>query len=208
MSVDDGVLGAYVDEHFASSGADHAPRSPASRGAASGKDENMATMVGTQKDIASVLNALIELDLDAVEAYEAAIERLDDTDDKARLSTFMGDHERHVRELQTLVEGMGETPATKPDIKHVLTKGKVVLGSLIGDRLILLAMRMNEDDTNTAYDRACNREDLPSHVRTVLEQNRDDERRHREYIQRRLDAHDNKEVPSSRAPESGAPSVH
>lgn len=166
----------------------------------------MATMVGTQKDIADLLNSLIELDFDAVEAYEAAIERLQDENDKAKLSEFKGDHERHVRDLQPLVEELGEQAAQKADIKHVLTKGKVVLAGLAGDRLIMLAMKTNEDDTNQAYDRAVSRADLPAHIHTVLERNRDDERRHREYIEHRLEAYEGKEtaatseaVPSSHA---------
>lgn len=169
----------------------------------------MATMVGKQKDIAALLNALIELDLDAVEAYEAAIERLDDDDDRANYRLFMGDHQRHVREIQPLVVELGETPADKPDIKQVLTKGKVVMAGLIGDRLIHLAMKTNEDDTNTAYERAVSRDDVASHIRDVLVRNRDDERRHRDYIERRLAAYDEKDKSrdEARPSERGAPSV-
>jgi uncharacterized protein (TIGR02284 family) len=154
----------------------------------------MATMVGKQKDIAALLNALIELDLDAVEAYDAAIKRLKDNDDKRNLSLFMGDHERHVRELQPFVEELGEKAAQKADVKQVLTKGKVVLAGLVGDRLIMMAMKTNEDDTNTAYERASTRDDLPAHVKAVLVRNLDDERRHREYILRRLQAYEGKDV--------------
>jgi uncharacterized protein (TIGR02284 family) len=170
----------------------------------------MATMVGTQKDIADLLNSLIELDFDAVEAYEAAIERLDDENDKAKLSEFKGDHERHVRDLQPLVEELGEKAAQKADVKHVLTKGKVVLASLAGDRMIMLAMKTNEDDTNTAYERAVGRTDIPSHIHSVLERNRDDERRHREYIEGRLEAYEAKEAAPKgvEAPSEAVPSSH
>ncbi|HVH43707.1 MAG TPA: DUF2383 domain-containing protein [Labilithrix sp.] len=162
----------------------------------------MATMVGKQKDIGDLLNALIELDLDAVEAYDAAIDRIDDLDDKARLGEFRSDHERHVRELQPLVVELGEKPAEGPDIKRVLTKGKVVLASLIGDRLILLAMKTNEDDTNVAYDRAVARDDIPAHIHEVLLRNRDDERRHRAYMEKRLADFDT--VDTERAPTAQA----
>lgn len=37
----------------------------------------MATLVGTQKNFADALKALIELDYDAIEAYKAAIDRLE-----------------------------------------------------------------------------------------------------------------------------------
>lgn len=146
----------------------------------------MATMVGKQKDVAHLLNALIELDFDAVEAYEVAIDRIEDEDDKAAFASFRDDHERHTRELQPLVAELGGKPATTADIKRVLTKGKVFLASLVGDKAVLVAMKTNEDDTNTAYDRAVDRDDVPSHMRDVLVRNRDDERRHRAYIEKRL----------------------
>jgi uncharacterized protein (TIGR02284 family) len=98
----------------------------------------------------------------------------------------MADHERHVRELRPLVEHMGVSPATSPDIKAVLTRGKVQIGSLFGDRAILRAMKTNEDDTNRAYERANARPELPAVVREVLQRNLADERRHREYIEGRL----------------------
>ncbi|MBX3212590.1 MAG: DUF2383 domain-containing protein [Labilithrix sp.] len=147
----------------------------------------MATMVGTQKDLAHLLNSLIALDYDAIDAYEAAIDRIDDDGDKAQLEEFKGDHERHVCTLHPLVVELGGKPVEKADIKRVLTKGKVVLASLVGDRMILLAMKMNENDTNLAYDRAVQRTDLPAHVREVLVKNRDDERRHLAYILGRLE---------------------
>lgn len=39
-------------------------------------------------------------------------------------------------------------------VTTVLTKGKVVLGGPMGDKAVLQAMKTNEDDTNTAYERA------------------------------------------------------
>ncbi len=147
----------------------------------------MATMVGTQKDVATLLNGLIELDLDAVEAYRVAVDRIDDEADKAQLTEFMADHQRHAVDLQALVAELGSEPVRKPDIKRVLTKGKVLLAAIAGDRAILLAMKTNEDDTNDAYDRALGRDDLSVHVRNVLDKNREDERRHRAFIEQRLD---------------------
>lgn len=161
----------------------------------------MATMVGTQKDIADLLNALIELDFDAAEAYEVAIDRVEDEGDKAAFTSFKDDHERHTRELQPFVTELGEKPSDKSGFKAVLTKGKVSLASLVGDKAILVAMKTNEDDTNTAYDRAVSRDDVPSHIRDVLIRNRDDERRHLAYVEKRLATF---EKPEERAPTSEA----
>ena len=73
------------------------------------------------------------------------------------LEWFMSDHQRHTRDLAKVVQDYGETPATHADLRQVLTKGKVVISSLLGDRAILAAMRSNEDDTNKAYERAVSR---------------------------------------------------
>jgi uncharacterized protein (TIGR02284 family) len=146
----------------------------------------MATMVGTQRELSKLLNALLELDLDAIEAYRAACERLKNESDKTQLSSFQADHERHVRELRPFIAQMNERPAIGPDAKVLLAKGKVVLAGLVGDRAILTAMKTNEDDTNTAYERACRRGDIPADLRVVLDRGLADERRHREYILQRL----------------------
>jgi uncharacterized protein (TIGR02284 family) len=148
----------------------------------------MATLVGTQKDLAEMLNQLLELDFDAIEAYRAAIARMRDDGDRAHLLSFMADHERHTRELTVFIERLGHAPSTGPDIKQLLTKGKVVIGALVGDAAVLLAMRTNEDDTNKAYERATSRKDLTKEMREILERNLQDERRHRAWIQQRVEA--------------------
>jgi uncharacterized protein (TIGR02284 family) len=149
---------------------------------------SMATLVGTQKDLNRLLEALLELDYDAIEAYRAAIDRIEAPNDREQLQAFMADHERHVQEIGSFIAELGGSPAKGPDVKQWLAKGKVVIAGLVGDRAILMAMKTNEDDTNTAYERAAAREDLPSDIRMVVEQNLDDERRHRAWIEVRLGA--------------------
>ena len=147
----------------------------------------MATRIGTEPDVLSMLNDLIELDYDAAEAYEAAIERLDDPDSKSNLQTFRDDHLRHTQELSTVVRDLGGDPPTEGDFKAVLTKGKVVIAGLGGDVAVLRAMKSNEDDTNTAYERAVARDELTDDIIDLLQRNLDDERRHRAWIVRRID---------------------
>jgi uncharacterized protein (TIGR02284 family) len=148
----------------------------------------MTTLVGTQKNLADLLDALLELDYDAIEAYRAAIDRIGDPSDKAQLGSFLADHERHIRDLTPLVESLGKKASKGPDIKQWLTKGKVVIMGLAGDNAILHAMKTNEDDTNKAYERATSRTDLTSDVRYILERNLADERRHRAWLEARLGA--------------------
>jgi len=148
----------------------------------------MATMVGTQKEMDRLLNALLELDFDAIEAYRAAIARLQGLDERTQLALFMADHERHTRELAPLIVGLGKEPSAGPDVKQWLTKGKVIIAGLMGDNAVLKAMKSNEEDTNAAYESAVARTDLPQHIRTVLDRNLGDERRHRAWIDARLQA--------------------
>lgn len=146
----------------------------------------MATLVGTQKKLVDAIEALVELDYDAIEAYKAAIARLDDAEDKKQLRSFLADHERHVTELGPIVAQLGGVAAKGPDLKKWLTKGKVVIMGLAGSNAVLLAMKSNEDDTNTAYERVVGRGDLTPTIRAVCEKNLADERRHRAWIESRL----------------------
>src|SRR5258708_31622554 len=100
------------------------------------------------RDIVNLLNDLIELDYDAIEAYKAAIGRLSDVGDKTQLGQFMADHRRHVSELSLVVRNLGGSPPDHGDLKQVLTKGRVVLAGLTGEKAILEATKSNEDDTN------------------------------------------------------------
>lgn len=147
----------------------------------------MATLVGTQKNIESLLNALVELEFDAVEAYRVAVPRLARVEFREQFNEFKADHERHVRELSALMHQAGWAAPDHADLKQYVTKGKVLLGDLVGgDRAILAAMSANEDDTNRAYGRAQERLDLPGELRTQLDANLTDERRHRAWIEQRL----------------------
>lgn len=138
------------------------------------------------KDLTSLLSNLIQLDYDAVAAYEAAIDRLEDATAKTRLAEFRGDHERHTRDLSMLVRDLGGSPPTSGDFKAILTQGKVALGALMGDKPILQAMKSNEDQTNQAYEEAVKHPELSAETRSLLEANLADERRHRAWIEEHL----------------------
>lgn len=146
----------------------------------------MVTTVGMEKNIHTLISNLIELDYDAVEAYQAAIDRIDSAPFRKQLTEFMADHVRHTQELGRILVEAGRTAPSKGDMKSVLTKGKVVLASLAGDKAILMAMKTNEDDTNTAYERAFDHPEATGRLRDCLRQGLDDERRHRDWIEKQL----------------------
>ena len=142
----------------------------------------MTTTVGTENTLESLLEDLVQLDYDAADAYQAAIDRLEDARLRNTLAEFKRDHLRHITELGDILSSMGRTPPKEGDMKALLTKGKVVIAGLMGDESILQAMRTNEADTNTAYERAVQFKGLPSSTRDVLQRGLEDERHHCEWI--------------------------
>ena len=141
----------------------------------------------TYSKVCDALNDLIKLDFDAIEAYEAAIKRTDDETIRNRLMEFLQDHQRHTQNLGQEVRKLGGVPATGPGMMRMLTEGSVVMGALMEDRGVLKAMSKNEAVTNRAYEKAL--ESIGNQpARTVVQQNREDERRHKAWIDHQLEA--------------------
>lgn len=144
----------------------------------------MVTIVGMEGDFSSALTDLVELEYDAVEAYEAAINRLDNQEYRKKLISFKNDHMRHISELCELLKAHMITPPTGPSLgKQWLAKGKVILGNLVGDLAILRAMRSNEIDTNVAYERIKAREDSWPDSRDMIDRGFADEQRHKKWLE-------------------------
>lgn len=137
-------------------------------------------------EIAKHLNNVIELDFDAIAAYQAAIDRVESAEFRTKLEEFKQDHERHVETLGKLVQAHGAQAASSGDAKKLLTKGQVVIAGLMGDSAILEAMKMNEEQTNKKYESEVE-VDFPQDVHQALEQGLADERRHRGWIKETLD---------------------
>ena len=131
-------------------------------------------------------NHLIVTDFDAIEAYEAAIDRLSNQEDARMLESFRDDHRRHVERLSALVREAGYEPIQHADLHRFVTKGKVMIGGLMGDDAILRAMLSNESETNEAYDAAGLPREIAPEARLLLAHCLDDERRHREWLERRI----------------------
>jgi rubrerythrin len=143
----------------------------------------MVTLVGTQGNIIHAIQNLIELDYDAAEAYEVAIDRIGNEAYKAQLRLFKADHLRHIQELSAYLQKQNEEVPEGPSLgKQWLTKGKVVLADIIGDHTILIAMRSNEIDTNTAYERIAKRNDKPIELLDTIDRGLQDEKRHKAWL--------------------------
>jgi hypothetical protein len=134
----------------------------------------------------NVLNELISLDFDAAQAYKAAVVRLKDRISKKMMASFRADHMRHTRSLAPEVRRLGGKPTRGPDLKSMMTGGLVVLAKLAGDKMILRALKMNEDLTNKAYEKARNLKSPTLKLQALLKSHLGDERRHRAWIVRRI----------------------
>ena len=147
----------------------------------------MTTFTGTQSDFTSALKDLIALEYDALSAYETAILKLESEKYKAQFIAFKADHQRHIQELSDFLRHRGEDFPQEGDYKEWLTKGKIFLANLIGDKAILSAMRSNEFDTNTAYERITSREDQLLGIENIIERGLEDEKRHKSWIEEELE---------------------
>ncbi|MFE8604607.1 PA2169 family four-helix-bundle protein [Archangium violaceum] len=131
------------------------------------------------------LNNLIALDIDAVGAYEAAINRIDVESLRMSLREFQQDHERHIQDLTRVVVSLGGTPRTKPDVKGFILKGFTAVTSMMGNEAALQAMRGNEMLTNRTYQAALEVE-WGNEARAIIERNYSDEQRHLAFIENAL----------------------
>jgi len=143
----------------------------------------MVTMVGNEGSIEKLVNDLLYLEHDAIAAYDSCIERLDDKTLSAKIAEFKQDHLQHVQVLTTMARELGIEAPTEGDMKQMLTTGKIALADIMGDAAILKAMKTNEDDTVTAYERATRHEDAIPASKAFFMQAHQDEEKHRAWME-------------------------
>jgi rubrerythrin len=149
----------------------------------------MVTLVGTQADFIDAIKELIELEYDAVKAYELAVEKLETASYKTKMLEFLNDHRRHIDKLTSYLSVRGiEAPTSGDLLKGMLAKLKVVIGNLTTvDENILRAMLDNEKDTNKAYENMINHESRAIEIESFLIEGLNDERRHKAWLENVLE---------------------
>jgi hypothetical protein len=129
------------------------------------------------------LNDLLQLDHDAIGAYQIAIEKLDDRDHADQIRGFQLDHERHVRALNQLITELGGTPINEPHKTGPFKEALQSLGALAGDRGLLMAWRTNELQVRTKYDSYASKAMFwPTAVKRIVDRNALDEERHYRWV--------------------------
>lgn len=138
------------------------------------------------EEIYEKLSSLIQLDIDAVNAYEQAIEKCDDTFVREQLEIFKIDHQRHIDELSAyLIDYDMEPPAQKPDLKGFIIEGFTALRSVTGTDGALKAMKSNEELTNKKYTEALQWE-LDLDAMDIVTRGYEDEKTHLSFIKEQL----------------------
>ncbi len=153
----------------------------------------MVTLAGTQNNIKDLVEALLKLEQNALEAYDATVERLENKQFSQQVASFREDHYQHVEALTSIASQIGAEPQ-EAGAKSMLTKGKVVIADIVGnDSAILTAMKTNEYETVMAYENALKKDFLTPELRQICEKGLSDERRHRDWMDSAADS------PSSKA---------
>lgn len=137
--------------------------------------------------ILDTLRRLAQVDIDAIHAYTQAIDYCGDDSVSAMLSGFRADHQRHVDELSSAIRDEGGEPPATADFTGFAIAGFTAVSASAGAIGALTVMESNEVVTNDAYDKAM-AANLPADLRSLVERNRADERRHLAAIQERLES--------------------
>jgi uncharacterized protein (TIGR02284 family) len=146
-------------------------------------DRALDVSIQSDSELATMLIELIEFANDAVETYSTAIDKLEDSAAVRQLSGFIGDHRQHSRILSACVMKLGETPPDEQQTKKVLSKGKIILASLIGDDVIVETMAANEEEIYAAYEQLLRHDGIPMPVRETLVQQQAEVRRHQLWLE-------------------------
>jgi len=148
----------------------------------------MATTVGNEDTFEKLVTNLILLEHDAIAAYDSTIERLSEAGLADQVRTFREDHLQHLDVLREMAREIGIEAPAEGDMKQMLTTGKIAMANLAGDSAILKAMRTNEEDTVSAYERAKDHPEAVEKSRAFFQKAHADEMRHREWMQTTAEA--------------------
>ena len=148
----------------------------------------MIAMVGNEGSIEKLVEGLLYLEHDAIAACDSCIERLDDKTVSARIAEFKQDDLQHVVVLNEMACELDLDAPAEGDMPQMLTTGKIALADLMGGATILRAMKTNEDDTVTAYERAFRHKDAIPQSKTFFMKAHPDEERHRAWMSTTADS--------------------
>lgn len=144
--------------------------------------DRAGTAVSTE-EILEGLNDLLQLDHDAVGAYQIAIEKLENRDWSMQIAGYLTDHERHIRELNEAIIELGGSPVNEPHATGPFKLALQNLGAMAGDKGLLMAWRANELQVRMKYDNYASKAVFwPDHLKALIDRNALDEERHYRWV--------------------------
>ena len=95
----------------------------------------MVTLAGTQKNKKDLVEAMLKLEYNALQAYDETIQRLENQEYVVKIREFREDHLQHLEALKAIGRTIKADIPVGPGGKALMTKGKVIIADVIGDDL-------------------------------------------------------------------------
>jgi len=141
-----------------------------------------------EKNIVEAMSNLVQLDIDAVHAYDQVLTEIDDPIIKDRLQKFQDEHRNHISGLSKHIEELGgQAPGQSQDFKGYVIEAFAAIRSFTGMKGALKAMKITEEITNRYYGEVVSWE-APPEVKEVLRTYFSEEKIHLDYITSNLQA--------------------
>lgn len=141
-----------------------------------------------EKVLIEAMSNLVQLDVDAVHAYDQAIKEIDDPIIRDRLLEFQDTHRNHIRGLCEQIESLGGQPPDRAkDFKGYVIEAFTAIRSFTGLKGALSAMKTTEEITNQYYGEVVSWE-APSNIKGKLRTYFSEEKIHLDYIDSNLKA--------------------
>jgi len=132
-----------------------------------------------------LLEDLMQIDYDAVRAYEQALEHVDDVELHGQLERIRAEHQRHLTEMAALLRQLGHEPREiRRDATGMLLEGMTLLRSVTGTLGALGALRTDEKHLCDRYQEALDK--APDSVLALVSRQWHDECRHLAIIDRNI----------------------
>jgi hypothetical protein len=132
------------------------------------------------------LSRLFSVEVDAVQAYGAAVALVGPGPIQAELALFGLEHQRHALALQEQIARRGHlAPDVEPDVKGVVIGALTAPQRSLTIEDVLSGIRGNEQLTGSLYAKALAKT-LPDELRELLTRIRAEEQHHLEWIERAI----------------------
>lgn len=131
----------------------------------------ISSQPGSNDDVISVVNGLIETCKDGQDGFAQAAEAVKTSDLKTVFYEFSQERSGFVGDLQVLVRSLGGTPETGGSFTGAIHRGWIGLKAAVtgnDDKAILNECEAGEDSAKSAYKNAL-AEPLPANVKEILD---------------------------------------